>query len=64
MSTYKIVRFFQDHDNKQTIDTGLTLEQAEEHCADPETSWKTCSSAEGQARTNKRGPWFDGWYKE
>ena len=63
MSTYKIVRFFQDHP-KQIIETGLTLERVQEHCSDPESSSNKCTSVDGQARTKKRGPWFDGWYKE
>lgn len=63
MSTYKIVRHYQHH-NKRTLETGLTLEQAQEHCSDPETSWQTCTSAAGQRRTRERGPWFDGYYQE
>lgn len=63
MSTYKIVRFFQDHP-KQIIDTGLTLEQVQKHCSDPESSYKGCTSVDGQALTAKLGPWFDGWHKE
>jgi hypothetical protein len=63
MSTYKIVRFFQNHP-KQIIDTGLTLEAVQKHCSDPESSSKKCTSIEGQARTADCGHWFDGWYKE
>ena len=63
MSTYKIVRFFQNHP-KEIIDTGLTLEQVQKHCSDPESSSKKCTSIEGQARTADCGDWFDGWYKE
>jgi hypothetical protein len=63
MSTYKIVRFFQNHP-KEIIDTGLTLEQVQKHCSDPESSSKKCTSIDGKARTADCGDWFDGWYKE
>ncbi len=48
--TYRIVRFFQErHKERQVIHTGLTLEEAQEHCNHPHT----------------RGPgWFDGYEKE
>jgi len=58
--TYKIQRFFFGQDT-QTIKTGLTLEEAREHCSDPETSSRTCS----QATRDKVGPsWFDGYTAE
>jgi hypothetical protein len=49
------------HSQSRTIDTGLTLEQAQEHCRDPETSSSTCVKAAGKARTRRKGPWFDGY---
>lgn len=58
--SYKIVRFYQNG-TKRTIQTGLTLEEAQEHCKDPETSWRTCMSAVGKRRTRERGPWFEGY---
>ena len=72
MSTYKIVRFFigkpgpDGHldGKKRTIETGLTLEQAQKHCDDDETSSRKCTSAAGHARTRKHGAWFDGYYEE
>tara|TARA_R100000152_G_C6781189_1_gene215182 strand:- start:5531 stop:5677 length:147 start_codon:yes stop_codon:yes gene_type:complete len=48
MTTYKIVRFRFDGDHK-TIKTGLSLEEAKEHCNDPDT--------EGEG-------WFDGFVEE
>jgi len=43
METYKIVRmYFSDKHPHRTIERGLTLEQAQEHCRDPETSSSTC----------------------
>jgi hypothetical protein len=72
VSTYKIVRFFHGkagadghlQSRKRTIETGLSLEQAQEHCNDPDTSSTTCTSAAGRARTRKHGDWFDGYYEE
>lgn len=58
---YKIVRQFFVSNRKVTIRTGLTLEQAEKHCEDPETSSRTCTKAAGLARTRKYGAWFDGY---
>jgi len=66
--SYKIVRFyFNDRGTsrqRRVIEQGLTLEQAQAHCQDPETSSSTCTKAAGKARTRQRGPWFDGYYQE
>lgn len=68
--TYKIVRFYFNGGSRggggkrTTVATGLTLEEAQEHCKDPETSSKTCTKAAGKRRTKTHGPWFDGYYKE
>jgi hypothetical protein len=65
MSTYKIIRKFQsDLVEDQELQGGLTLEQAQEHCSDPETSYRTCTSQEGKERTEQFGPWFDAFYPE
>ena len=50
MTTYKIIRFFQEEDNK-IIDTGLTLEEAQKHCNDPETSSSTATSVDAKIIT-------------
>lgn len=44
--SYNIVRFFADDREQEVIETGLTLEEAQEHCNDPSTR------GEG---------WFDGY---
>lgn len=45
---YKIVRFYAQQGKKsKLIRSGVTLEEAQEHCNDP----KTC----------KAGEWFDGY---
>lgn len=57
---YKIVRHF-FRGGKRTIESGLTLEQAQAHCDSPETSSGTCTTAAAKRRTAQRGPWFDGY---
>jgi len=57
---YKIIRHY-FRGGKRTINTGLTLEQAQAHCRNPETSSSTCTSSAGRARTRKVGQWFDGY---
>lgn len=62
--TYSITRMFFDDDiPSQTIATGLTLEEAQEHCRDSETSSRT-ASAETLAAVGVDGPWFDGYDAE
>jgi len=62
---YKIVRHYSkiEHGSqhlttkRRTIQTGLSLEQAQAHCSDPETSSKTCTR-----NTVRDGwTWFDGY---
>jgi hypothetical protein len=65
MTTYKIMRFYQHRDLRaEVVQTGLTLEQAQEHCSDPETSSSTCTTPAGKARTKACGAWFHGYTKE
>jgi hypothetical protein len=61
--TYKIVRMFQ-RGGRRTIKTGLTLDQAQAHCRDPETSSRTATSYNARERTERLGPWFDGYDRE
>jgi hypothetical protein len=49
---------------RRTIATGLTLEEAQAHCSDPETSSSTCTKAANKRRTALKGPWFDGYEKQ
>ncbi len=54
---YKIIRFYYHRQGyKKTIKKGLTLEQAQVHCSDRETS-----SSSGLPRTKVLGPWFDAY---
>lgn len=50
--TYKIIRYYapdMKRDN-EVISIGLTLEEAQEHCNDPDT--------------HEKGKWFDGYVEE
>jgi hypothetical protein len=63
--SYKTERvFFNKPGYRRTIERGLTLEEAQEHCSDPETSSSTCKGKEGLERTKKYGPWFDCYTEE
>jgi hypothetical protein len=57
--TYKIIRFYQHAENVVTR-TGLTFEEAQTHCNNPETS----SSTATDPKVDERGPWFDGYEEE
>ena len=56
MTTYKIMRYGFDLE-PEVQRTGLTLEEAQEHCSDPETSSTTATDPEP-------GQWFDGYEEE
>ena len=63
--TYCIIRFyFADDRPSRTIKRGLTLEQAQAHCNDPQTSSSTATNAVARRRTRDLGPWFDGYNLE
>jgi len=63
MTTYKIKRFFKGDFPAEILDRGLTLEQAQAHCNDPESSSKTAVGSNA-AITKERGEWFDGYEQE
>lgn len=60
----RVIRMYRDSDRRDIVAKGLTLEQAQAHCKNPETSSSTCTTAEGHARTEQHGPWFDGYEDE
>ena len=63
--TYRIVRNFLVHSTRiLVIKRGLTLEDAQAHCRDPEASSRTCRKAAGLERTEQMGPWFDSYDQE
>ena len=57
---YKIIRFYYGKSHR-IIKRGLTLEQAQTHCQDKETSSSTCTLYAGRKRTQTLGKWFDGY---
>lgn len=58
--TYTITRYYRDKGDPLIIATGLTLDEALEHCNDPETSSSTATNPV----LDYRGPWFDGFTSE
>lgn len=63
--SYKIIRFYADKKiEAEVIETGLSLEEVQERCSDPEASSRRCESAEGILRMAQCGPWFEGWVEE
>jgi len=60
---YSIVRHY-FYGRKRTLETGLTLEQAQAHCSNPETSSRTAMGSAARARTRRFGQWFDGYTKD
>jgi hypothetical protein len=62
VARYNIVRMYQRAGiRKRTLARGVTLEEAQRHCSDPETSSSTCTKSAGRRRTRQLGPWFDGY---
>jgi hypothetical protein len=64
MKTYKVCRKFRDNDLLDVISSGLSLDEAKEHCTDPETSSFTCTKRELLMMTERLGPWFDYFTEE
>lgn len=60
---YRIIRYYSTR-GKRVINSGLTLEQAQAHCSDPETSSRTCRKATNRQRTHRVGAWFDTYAQE
>jgi hypothetical protein len=57
---YKIVRSYLNHPS-ELVKRGLTLDEAQTHCGNRDTSSSTCTTPEGRARTETKGFWFDGY---
>ena len=64
MEKYKIVRSFLFGFGNRVVKRGLTLEEAQRHCSDPETSSRTARGKTARARTKAKGPWFDGYERD
>lgn len=60
--SYSIIRHYCNAGiKKRIIAVGLTLEEGQAHCKDPNSSYKTAISKTAKARTRKLGAWFDGY---
>lgn len=70
--TYKIIRFYQNDRRPRVQRRGLTLEQAQKWCTDPETSSQTARAPRGcdgderkiERWNDKQKHWFDGYQRE
>ena len=58
---YDVIRHFKNSNQKRRVLIAVTLEEAQAHCSDPETSSSTCTLPQNKRRTRDRGPWFDGY---
>jgi len=63
-ATYRVFREYSRSGLTRTIRRGLTLAEAQAHCADPETAANTCTTAAGRARTRRVGYWCEGYEYE
>ena len=62
MDIYYVIRLYENDDiPNEIIKTGLSLEEAQAHCNDPETSASTATSLEAIMRTRNFGLWFDAY---
>jgi hypothetical protein len=64
MQTYRIIRMYFNNGDNHIVKRGLTLEEAQAWCRDDETSSSTCKKPVNLRRTEKHGPWFDGYEEE
>lgn len=59
---YKVIRFYFNRPGyRRVIIDRCTLEEAQRHCSDPESSSRTATRSAARARTKRNGPWFDGY---
>ena len=59
---YQIIRHYQDESKlNEIVGVVQTLEEAQEHCNDPQTSSQTATDPEALERTREFGEWFDGY---
>ena len=62
MTTYKIVRHYMDYDlQSKIIVEGLSLQEAQAYCRNPNSSSQTCDPALNEDPTED---WFDGYRSE
>lgn len=59
---YKVVRTYKNRPGvRRTIISRCTLEEAQAHCRDLNTSSSTAWTTSALKRTKRYGPWFDGY---
>jgi len=62
---FRVVRYYYEvpcgMSHRRTVKRGLTLEEAQEHCRDPETSSTSARGSVACRRTARMGAWFDGY---
>lgn len=64
-TTYKVVRFFADDEvPAQVVAVRLSLDEAQSHCKNPQSSSATADGKTARERTAKFGAWFDGYEEE
>lgn len=64
MDTYYVKRVYQMDHPSRVLKEGLTLEEAQTHCKDPETSSRTCTEEASKKHTEQYGAWYDVYEKE
>jgi hypothetical protein len=65
MDYYNIVRFyFSGSCRRRIIQRHVSLEEAQQHCSNPETSSSTAQGYAARLPARRLGPWFDGYEKE
>lgn len=62
--TYRIIRFYFASRKRRIMKRGLTLEQAQAHCSNPETSSSTSKRAAVKRQHARGDMWFDGYESE
>ena len=55
---YKILRHYYKGGHR-ILKRGLSLEEAQVHCSDPESKSKTATSPQAKKVTKRSGPWYD-----
>lgn len=64
MPLYNIERHYKDAPSgikRRILERNVTLEEAQAHCKDPETSSSTATKRSAVRRTKILGAWFDGF---
>ena len=65
MPRYKVLRYFADPELPPVVvKTGLSLDEAQDHCNLANSSSRTCTDELGQARTARYGAWHDEWKEQ